>query len=166
MYQDADILVVGGGNSAMDEAVFLTRYAKHVTIVHHLDHFNASKAAQDEVLKNPNISVIWDSQIKKINGENFVKSVIIENVKTKEVRELETEGLFVYIGMQPKTDLFRGKVGLDENGYIITDGDMRTNVPGVYAAGDVRKKEIRQIATAVGDGTVAGIMVERFINRK
>jgi thioredoxin reductase (NADPH) len=166
LYQDTNVLVVGGGNSAVEEAVFLTRYAKHVTIVHQLDHFQASKAAQDEALKNPSISVIWDSEVRKINGENFVKSVTIENVKTKETKELEVDGVFVYIGMKPRTELFINKVTLDEDGYILADDDMMTNVPGVFAAGDVRKKKIRQIATAVGDGVTAGISVEKYINGK
>lgn len=163
LYHDAKVLVVGGGNSAVEEAVFLTRYAKHVTMVHQSDQFTASKGAQNEVFKNPNISVIWNSQVKKINGENFVKSVIIENLKTGDKKEIETDGIFVYIGMQPKTEIFKGKVDMDESGHIIADEDMVTNIPGVFAAGDVRSKKVRQIATAVGDGAIAGIMAERFI---
>ena len=166
LYQDANVLVVGGGNSAVEEAVFLTRYAKQVTIVHQYDHFQASKAAQEEALKNPNIKVIWSSEVKKIMGENFVQSVILQNNKTKETQELQTDGLFVYIGMEPKTDLFKDRIKLNEFGYIPTDDDMKTNIPGVYAAGDVREKSIRQISTAVGDGTIAGIMVEKYINGK
>lgn len=166
MYQDANVLVIGGGNSAVEEAVFLTRYAKHVTIIHQFDHFQASKGAQDEVFKNPNISIIWDSEVRKVNGENFVKSVTIENLKTKEMKEIETEGLFVYIGMQPKTELFKDKIKLSEYGYIITDEDMKTNISGVFAAGDIRDKKIRQIATAAGDGVTAGIMAERYITGK
>jgi thioredoxin reductase (NADPH) len=166
LYQDADVLVIGGGNSAVEEAIFLTRYVKHVTILHQFDHFQSSKAAQDEALHNPNISVVWDTEVRKINGENFVKSVTVENLKTREVKEMETEGAFVYIGMQPKTDLFKGKLELDQYGYIIADEDMKTSVPGVYVAGDVRVKKIRQIATAVGDGVIAGIMAERYINGK
>lgn len=100
---------------------------------------------------------------KKINGENFVKSVIIENLKTGDKKEIETDGIFVYIGMQPKTEIFKGKVDMDESGHIIADEDMVTNIPGVFAAGDVRSKKVRQIATAVGDGAIAGIMAERFI---
>ena len=166
MYQDADVFVVGGGNSAVDEAVFLTRYAKHVTIINRNDKFNAPKASQNEVFNNNSISIIWDSEVRKINGDTFVKSVIIENNKTKEIKEIETEGLFVYIGMEPKTDFLKGKIDLDENGYIITDEDMKTNVDGVYAAGDIRVKKIRQIATAVNDGVIAGIMVEKYIGGK
>lgn len=166
LYQDADVLVIGGGNSAVDEAVFLTRYAKNVTIINRSDKFNASKAAVDEIQKNPSISIIKESIVTKINGENFVTGVVLENVKTKEIKEMATDGLFVYIGMVPKTDMFKGQIGLNENGYIKTDEDMATDVPGVYAAGDVRDKKIRQISTAVGDGTIAGIMVERYINNK
>ena len=163
LYQDANLLVIGGGNSAVDEAVFLTRFAKHVTIIHQFDSFQASKASQDEAFKNPNISVIWDSEVRSIHGENFVKSVTIQNVKTKEMREIETDGIFVYIGMQPKTELFKDKLRIDEAGYIVTDENMNTNLPGVFAAGDVREKKVRQIATATGDGAVAGIMAESFI---
>ncbi|NMB34414.1 MAG: thioredoxin-disulfide reductase [Clostridium sp.] len=164
MYHDANILVIGGGDSAVEEAVFLTRYAKHVTIVHRAEYFQASKAAQDEALKNPNISIIRDSQVAKIMGENFVKSALIENIKTGDSREIETDGIFVYIGMEPKTEIFQGKVNMDEHGYIITDQDMGVGIPGIFAVGDVRKKKIRQIATAVGDGAIAGITAERFIN--
>lgn len=166
MYQDANVLVVGGGNSAVEEAVFLTRYAKNVTLIHQLDHFQASKASEQELLKNPNIKVIMESQVKEIKGEAFVKSVIIENLKNNETTEVETDGVFVYIGMEPKTSLFEGKIKLSEWGYIVTDDEMSTDISGVYAAGDVREKKIRQISTATGDGTVAGIMVERFINTK
>lgn len=166
MYQDANVIVVGGGNSAVEEAVFLTRYVKHVTLIHQLDYFQASKAAQDELFKNPNISIIWNSQIKEILGENFVNGVLIENVKTKETQEIETDGVFVYIGMEPKTDFLEGKVGINEYGYITTDEDMQTNIPGVFAVGDVREKKVRQIATATGDGVIAGVIVEKYLAEK
>lgn len=166
MYQDANVIVVGGGNSAVDEAVFLTRYAKHVTIIHRLDNLVASKVGQDEAAKNQNISIVANTEIKKVNGENFVKSVTIEDLKTKEQKEIEVDGVFVYIGMEPKTDIFKGKLTLNDKGYIITDEDMKTNTAGVYAAGDVRDKKVRQIATAVSDGVTAGIMLEKFISGK
>lgn len=165
-YQDANVFVIGGGNSAVEEAVFLTRYAKHVTIMVRGDRFQAPKAIVDEALANPNISVIWNCEVRKINGDSFVKSVLVEDLKTKEMKELETDGLFVYIGMEPKTSLLKGQIKLNDNGYIITDEDMKTLVPGVYAAGDVRAKTVRQIATAVSDGVIAGIMVEKFINKR
>jgi len=166
MYQDADVYVVGGGEAALEEAVFLTRYAKHVTIINRSDEFRASKGTQDEALKNPNISVIWNSVVRKINGDTFVKSIEIENLKTNEVKEVEVDGIFVYIGTEPKTDFLKGKPKLNESGYIETDEDMRTSIPGVFAAGDVRNKSIRQIATATSDGVIAGIMVEKYINGK
>lgn len=166
MYQDADILVVGGGNSAVEEAVFLTRYAKHVTIIHQFANFQASKASQDEALKNPNISVVWDSEVRKVLGENFVNGAFVENVKTGEKQEIKTSALFVYIGMEPKTGLFKGIINLNDQGYIIGNEEMQTNISGVFAAGDVREKNIRQIATAVNDGVIAGLMAERYINRK
>jgi thioredoxin reductase (NADPH) len=166
MYQDANVLVIGGGNSAVEEAVFLTRYVRQVTIIHQLDHFQASKSSQEEVFKNPNINVMWNSKVRKVSGDTFLKSVTIEDLKTKEMREMETDGVFVYIGMQPKTELFKEAVKLSESGYIIVDSDMKTSIEGVFAAGDVIDKKIRQIATATGDGVVAGIMAERFINGK
>lgn len=166
MYQDAEVLVIGGGNSAVEEAVFLTRYARQVTIIHQFDHFQASRAAQEEAVKNPAIKVVWDSEVRKIQGDNFVRSVTIENLKTRELTGIKTDGLFVYIGMQPNTGLFRGKLEMNGQGYILTNEDMGTNVPGVFAAGDVRDKKVRQIANAVGDGVVAGIMAEKYVTGK
>ncbi len=166
MYQDANIIVVGGGTSAVEEAVFLTRYAKHITIISRGKSFKAAQASQNEVFSNPNISVIWDTEIRKVNGDNFVTNVTVENLVTKETSTIETEGIFVYIGSEPKSSLFQGKLDLDDYGYIVTDEDMMTSVRGVYAAGDIRKKKIKQISTAVGDGTVAGVMAERFLSEK
>mgnify|MGYP005836559051 CR=1 FL=1 len=166
LYQDAEVMVIGGGTSAVEEAEFLTRYAKHVTVVNRSDKFKASKASVDEMLKNPSISVMYNSVVKEIKGESFVTSAVIENNKTNEINELKTDGIFVYIGMQPNTAIFDEKLNTAEGGYIITDNKMMTNLPGVFAAGDVRDKEIRQITTAVGDGTIAGIMAERYINGK
>lgn len=166
LYQDANVIVVGGGNSAAEEAVFLTRYAKKVTLIHQRDQLQATKAAQDEVFKNENIQIVWNSEVRKITGENFVSGVEIENIKTKSVQEIPTDGVFVYIGLSPKTGFLKGQIITNEFGYIKTDEDLKTNLPGVFAAGDVREKKIRQIATATGDGVVAGITVERYLNRK
>lgn len=166
LYQDAEVIVVGGGNSAVEEAVFLTRYAKHVKIIHQFDEFQASKTVQDEALKNPDIEVVWNSEVRKINGDKFVKSVTVQNTKTGKYNEITAEGVFVYIGMVPESSLFKSSVTMSENGYIITDENMKTNIDGVFAAGDVRKKAVRQIASAAGDGVVAGIITERFINKK
>ncbi|HEX9059903.1 MAG TPA: thioredoxin-disulfide reductase [Clostridia bacterium] len=166
LYQDADIMVVGGGNSAVDEAIFLTRFAKKVTLVHIHESLNASKASQDELFKNSAINVMWNHNITQINGDTFVKSVMAEDLKTGEKKEIATDGIFVYIGMEPKTAPFKDMLNLNDQGYIIADEDMKTNIPGVFAAGDVRNKKIRQISTAVGDGTIAGIMAEKFVNGK
>lgn len=162
-YQDKKIIVVGGGNSAVQEAIFLTRFASHITIIHQLDHLQASQVLQDELFKNPAIDVIWDSEVQKVVGDNSVKNVVIQNTKTGELKTIPTDGVFVYIGMQPKTNIFKGQVKLDELNYVNTDDELRTNLTGVFAAGDVRGKKIRQIATAVGDGAVAGLMAEKYI---
>ncbi|MHB1394794.1 MAG: thioredoxin-disulfide reductase [Clostridia bacterium] len=166
MYIDADVLVIGGGTSAIEEAEFLTRYAKSVTIINRSNHFKAAKASINQALKNPAITVLWNSVINEVKGDNFLQSVVIADVKTGELKELKTDGIFVYIGMQPNSNIFIGQVNLTENGYIPTDEKMMTNIPGIFAAGDIREKEVRQISTAVGDGTIAGVMAERYITGK
>lgn len=164
MYQDRKIVVVGGGNSAVEEAVFLTRFASHVTIIHQFDNFQASKTAQDEAFNNPKIDIIWDSEVRKVNGQGHaLTSVVIENLKTKELSEVPTEGAFVYIGTEPMTKMYANQVEIDKWGYIVASEDTKTNVDGVFAAGDIRTKPIRQVVTAASDGAVAGIMAERFV---
>lgn len=164
MYQDRKIVVVGGGNSAVEEAVFLTRFASHVTIIHQFDNFQASKTAQEEAFNNPKIDIIWDSEVRKVNGQGHaLTSVVIENLKTKELSEVPTEGAFVYIGTEPMSKMYAGQVEIDKWGYIIASEDTKTNVDGVFAAGDIRTKLIRQVVTAASDGAVAGIMAERYI---
>lgn len=163
-YQGSDnIIVVGGGNSAVEEAVFLTRYAKHVTIVHQFDHFQASKTAQEEAKANEQISVIWESEPRAAVGENHLTGIEIENVKTHEKSVVNAQGIFVYIGMQPRTAMFKDQVKLNDWGYVAADDEMRTSVPGVFVAGDVRGKTVRQVATAVGDGAVAAVNAERYL---
>lgn len=164
MYQDADnVIVVGGGNSAVEEAVYLTKFAKHVTILHQFDHFQASKTAQEEAAANNKISVIWDSEVRSLVGEKHLTGVEIENVKTHEFSTVEANGVFVYIGMQPRTQLLKDQLKINDWGYIEADGEMRTNIEGVFAAGDVRSKTVRQVATAVGDGAVAAVNAERYL---
>lgn len=163
-YEGADhIIVVGGGNSAVEEAVYLTRYVKHVTIVHQFDHFQASKTAQEEAAANDKISVIWDSEPRGILGEKRFAGLEIENVKTHQMSAVEANGAFVYIGMQPRNTLLGDQVKLNEWGYVESDDEMRTSVPGVFVAGDVRSKTVRQVATAVGDGAVAAVNAERYL---
>lgn len=164
LYQDAHVMVVGGGDSAVEEAVFLTRYAKKVTVVHRRDTFRASRAAQADLFKNASIEVLFNREVIAIHGDNFVNSVTLQDVLTKQTQQMPIDGIFIYIGMQPMSKLFEGQLALDENGYIVTDDKLRTSREGVFAAGDVRFKEVRQITTAVGDGAVAGIMAGRYLS--
>ncbi|KJR45566.1 Thioredoxin reductase [Desulfosporosinus sp. I2] len=168
MYQDAEeVVVIGGGNSAVEEAVYLTKFAKHVTIIHQFDHFQASRTAQEEATANQKINVIWDSEVRSIVGEKHLTGVVIENIKTHSLSTVKANGVFVYIGMQPRTTSFADQIKLNQWGYVEADDEMRTNLPGVFVAGDVRSKTVRQVATAVGDGAVAAVNAERYLaNRK
>lgn len=164
MYQDRKIVVVGGGNSAVEEAVFLTKFSSHVTIIHQFDNFQASKTAQEEAFKNSKIDVIWDSEVRKVNGQGHaLTSVVIENLKSKELSEVPTEGAFVYIGTEPISKMFEGQLDVDKWGYIMASEDTKTSIDGVFVAGDIRTKLIRQVVTAASDGAVAGIMAERYV---
>ncbi len=164
LYQEADIIVVGGGNSAVEEAVNLTKFAKKVTLVSRRDQLTATKAGQRRFFDNPKTDVIWNTVIKEIKGEMFVDGVILKNTETGKTSEMAVDGIFTLIGMIPRTDVFRGHVNIDESGYILTNENMETDIPGVYACGDVRKKYVRQIANAVGDGAVAAIFSEKYIS--
>lgn len=167
MYQDAEnVIVVGGGNSAVEEAVFLTKFAKHVTIIHQFDHFQASKTAQEEASKNEKLSVIWDSEVRSLVGEKHLTGVVIENIKTQEISTVNANGVFVYIGMQPRTQMLKDQLKINSWGYVESDDEMRTNIEGVFVAGDVRSKTVRQVATAVGDGAVAAVNAERYLATK
>ncbi|AGK99333.1 thioredoxin-disulfide reductase [Clostridium pasteurianum] len=166
LYQGKDIVVVGGGNSAIEAAIFLTKYAKNITIVHQFDYFQAQKYSQDELFKHNNIKIIWNSEIRNIVGEDKIEKIIIENVETKEKSDLKADGVFVYIGYEPKTELFKDFININKWGYIETDENMETNIKGVFAAGDVRNKTIRQLTTAVNDGTIAALMAEKYIGGK
>lgn len=163
-FRNQDLLVVGGGDSAVEEALFLTRFASSVTIVHRRDELRAQKVLQDRAFKNEKISFIWDSVVKEIKGDDIkVRSVDIENVKTGEVTNHEFGGVFVYVGLDPVSD-FVSDLGItDENGWIITDDRMKTARQGIFAIGDVRQKELRQITTAVGDGAMAGQQAYQYL---
>lgn len=164
MYQEADnVIVVGGGNSAVEEAIYLTKFAKHITIIHQFDHFQASKTAQEEAMANPKISVIWNSEVRSIIGDKHLTGVKIENLITHSESTVEANGVFVYIGMQPRTQILKDQLKINSWGYIEADDEMRTNIEGVFAAGDVRSKTVRQVATAVGDGAVAAVNAERYL---
>ncbi|MDZ4677426.1 MAG: thioredoxin-disulfide reductase [Oligoflexia bacterium] len=163
-FKKVDVVVVGGGDTAMEESSFLTRFANKVYLVHRRDQFRASKIMQDRVLKNPKIEPIYDSTVDEILGEKSVQSVRIKNIKTGKTTELKAEGYFVAIGHKPNTDIFKGIINLNETGYIITKpGTTQTNVAGVYAAGDVQDHVYRQAVTAAGTGCMAALEAERFL---
>ena len=162
-FRDQDLLVVGGGDSAVEEAIFLTQFAKSVTIVHRRDELRAQKVLQDRAFANDKINFIWDSVVKEIKGENRVESVVIENVKTNQVTEHAFGGVFIYVGLDPVSDFTKDLQIQDESGWIVTDDHMKTSVAGVFAVGDVRQKDLRQVTTAVGDGAIAGQEAYKFI---
>ena len=162
-FRDQDLLVVGGGDSAVEEAIFLTRFAKSVTIVHRRDELRAQKVLQDRAFANEKINFIWDSVVKEIKGENRVESVAIENVKTGQVTEQAFGGVFIYVGLDPVSDFVQELQIRDQAGWIVTDDHMKTSVAGVFAAGDVRQKDLRQVTTAVGDGAIAGQEAYKYI---
>jgi len=165
-FREMPIVVVGGGDTAMEEALFLTRFASDVTIVHRRNEFRASKIMQDRVLAHEKIKVIWNTEVREIIGkkETGVESIRLFNRETNEESIYPTRGVFVAIGHKPNTDLFKGKLDMDEVGYLITEGKtMRTNIPGVFACGDAQDAYYRQAVTAAGTGCMAAIDAERFL---
>jgi len=165
-FQDNQIVVVGGGDSALTEALYLTKFAKELTIIHRRDALRGTKIYQERVFANPKINLLWNSVIQEIKGDSVVRSVVVKNVKTGEVNKLNTEGVFLFVGLSPRTQFLKGLVNLDEAGYIIADEDCETSVKGIFAAGDCRKKLLRQVATAVSDGAIAAFAAEKFLEDK
>ncbi len=166
VYEDKIIGVVGGGNSALEEALFLTKFAKKVIMIRRFDYFKGEKATLEEVMNNPKIEIMFNHDLIDVNGKDFVESALVANTKTGEEKEIKLDAVFGYIGTVPKTELFKGYIDLTTQGYIPTDENMQTNVQGVYAAGDVRVKSYRQITTAVADGTIAALAAEKYIVEK
>ena len=163
-FRDEDLLVVGGGDSAVEEAIFLTHFAKSVTIVHRRDQLRAQKVLQDRAFANEKISFVWDSVVEAIHGdERKVTGVTFKNIKTGETSQADFGGIFIYVGLDPVSE-FVADLGIrDESGWIVTDDHMKTSVAGIYAIGDVRQKDLRQITTAVGDGAIAGQEAYKYI---
>ncbi|MDD7770202.1 thioredoxin-disulfide reductase [Suipraeoptans intestinalis] len=169
-FEDFEVYVVGGGDSAVEEAMYLSKFARKVTIIHRRDELRAAKSIQEKAFANPKIEFFWDSVVEEIYGEDILQGMIVKNVKTGETRKVEADpedgmfGLFGFIGTIPNSKLFEGIIDMDERGYIKGDEDMHTNVPGVYVAGDVRIKSLRQVVTAAADGAIAATQVERSLS--
>lgn len=165
-FKDSRIVVVGGGDSALTEAIFLTKFAKEVTIIHRRDALRATKIYQDRALANPKIKFLWNSVVREVKGDKMVQSIVVKNVKNGELKEFETEGVFLFVGLSPRTQFLKNIVEMDKEGYILTNGNGETSVRGIFAAGDCRKKLLRQISTAVGDGAAAAFAAEKFLESK
>lgn len=161
-FRNKKIVVVGGGDSACDEATFLSTLSPYVTVIHRKSQFRAQKAVAERVLNNPKINVIFNTVVTEIRGNGKVQSVMLKDTNTGAEREIEADGVFIFIGAEPRTDLMP-ILRHDENGYIITDEDMATSVPGLFCAGDVRSKPFRQVVTATSDGAVAAHSAAKYI---
>ncbi len=163
LFKGQDVVVIGCGNSGLQEAQILLEYAKSVTFVEFLPYSIAEKVLQDRVVNHPKVKCYFSHMAVEIKGDDFVKAVVIKDRETGELKEIPAQGVFVYVGYQPYTDFVKGFVELDERGYIVTDRHMHTNVPGVFAAGDVRSGNLAQVAVAVGDGAKAAIAVREYL---
>ncbi|MCB1190518.1 MAG: FAD-dependent oxidoreductase [Leptospiraceae bacterium] len=163
-YDGKEVVVIGGGNSAVEESIFLTRFATKVTIIHQFDKLTANATAIEKALANPKINVIYSSEPRKFEIiESNKMKITLEDMKTHKSSTLISDGIFIFIGMVPNTSLLNGKIQKDKWGYLVTNEDMETNIPGVYAVGDIRVKKVRQAATAVGDGCIAAVMSEKYL---
>jgi thioredoxin reductase (NADPH) len=162
-FKERELVVIGGGDSAVEEGVFLTKFASKVTIVHRRDELRAQKILQDRAFKNDKINFIWDTEIQSINGEDKVESVTLLDKKTGDKYDFNADGVFVYVGMKPLTQPFEGLGILNELGYVEANEEMETEIPGVFAAGDVRNKTLRQIVTATGDGSIAAQNAQHYL---
>jgi len=162
-FTELDVAVVGGGDSAITEAIYLTKFCESVTIIHRRDQLRAAKSLQEKAFNNPKIKFIWNSTVEKAIGDEILGKLVLKDKLTNEISELRVDGCFVFVGYIPITKVFEDKVHLNEEKYIITDEDMNTNIPGVFAAGDVRAKSLRQVITAAADGAIAATIAERYI---
>ncbi|QVK20262.1 thioredoxin-disulfide reductase [Mycoplasmatota bacterium] len=170
-FTDLEVFVIGGGDSAVEEGMYLTKYARKVTLINIMDRLTAANSIIEKAKQNDKIEYILNSTVTEIKGDGIVESIVIKNVKTEEETEIfadeeeGTFGVFIFIGYKPQTELFEGLVEMD-NGYIVTDEEMRTSVPGVFAAGDLRVKTLRQVVTATADGAIASVTAEKYIEHK
>ncbi len=162
-YKDKVVAVVGGGNAAVEEAIYLTRFASKVYLIHRRDELRADKIVQCRAFENPKLEFVFDSVVKEIVGEDSVKSLVLENVKSKELTNLSVDGVFPYIGISPNVDNFSGQITQDSKGFILTDDTMKTSIDGVFAVGDVRVTPLRQVITAAADGAISAVYASRYI---
>lgn len=162
-YRDKRVIVVGGGDSAVDEALFLTKFADEVTIVHRRDELRATKIYQEKAFANPKIDFVWNSVVEEILGDQTVTGVRARNVSNHHTEMISADGVFIYVGMEPKSDLFVGQLEMDSRGYIVADQHQRTSIPGVFVAGDVQDPYYRQVVIAAGTGAVAAMEAERYL---
>ena len=167
-FEDFEVYVVGGGDSAVEEAMYLTKFARKVTIIHRRDELRAAKSIQEKAFANDKIHFMWDTVVESVDGDGLLSSMVVKNKKTGELTTITADeedgmfGLFGFIGFLPKSELFEGQIEM-ENGYIVTDADMKTNVDGVFAAGDIRVKSLRQVVTAAADGAIAAVQAGKYI---
>lgn len=164
-FTELEVVVIGGGDAAVEEAIFLTRFVEKVTIVHRRDEFRAAKSIIEKAKKNEKINVIWNTVVEEIYGDGIVEGVKLKNVISGEVTNFRTDGVFVFVGTRPITEIIKGHVEMDSKGYIIADEEMKTSVDGVFAAGDVRVKSLRQVITACADGAIAAVNAEKYIEK-
>ena len=162
-YRNKIVAVVGGGNAAVEEAMYLTKFADKVYVIHRRDELRADKIVQERAFKNEKIEFIWNSIVKEIKGDDLVSTVVLENVKTKALSNLSINGVFPYIGMTPNVELFSGQLQQDARGFIITDNTMKTSLDGVFAVGDVRTTPLRQVITAAADGAVGAVYAVKYL---
>ena len=171
-FTDLEVYVIGGGDTAVEEAMYLTKFARKVTIVHRRDELRAAKSIREKAFKNEKLAFIWDSVVEEIKGDGIVETLVLKNKKTGEITEIQapeedgTFGIFPFVGYIPKSDLFKDLLEMDKGGYLVTDDDMKTKIPGVFAAGDIRHKSLRQVVTAVADGAIAAVQAEKYIENQ
>jgi thioredoxin reductase (NADPH) len=163
LYRGETIAVVGGGDTALTDTLFLCRFAEKIHLIHRRDAFRGEKVLQEQVLAQEKVEIHWDTVVNEIRGQQAVEALELKNVKTGEVSHLPVAGVFIFVGITPNTAWLKGRVSMDEWGFIFTDAEMATSIPGIFAAGDVRSKLLRQISTAVGDGATAAFAAEHFL---
>ncbi|WXR61523.1 thioredoxin-disulfide reductase [Peptostreptococcaceae bacterium AGR-M142] len=168
-FEDFEVFAVGGGDTAVEEAMYLTKFARKVTLVHRRDELRAAKSIQEKAFKNEKLEIMYDTVVEEIKGDGILESIVFKNRKTEEVFEIKapeedgTMGLFCFIGYLPNTDVFKGLIDMNDSGYIISDSNMKTNVEGIFAAGDCTEKLLRQVITASADGAIASVSAEKYI---